>query len=146
MRSILDKSISSIPITTTKELKAVKYLNSTKILRFFGQARVTAQWCLTNPNKSISSTLCWSPGFINLYQEILQLKLRGKYRHSIPNTPIDLKHKLTPYHSKPPHLYGLPKTHKPGIHQRPIRSSIDSPCCRLNRFLIKIISPLVGKS
>jgi hypothetical protein len=40
----------------------------------------------------------------------------------------DLKRKLTPYHSKPPHLYGLPKIHKPDIPLRPIVSSIGSPC------------------
>jgi hypothetical protein len=40
----------------------------------------------------------------------------------------DLKHKLTPYHSKPPHLYGLPKVRKPYTPLRPIVSSTGSPC------------------
>jgi hypothetical protein len=30
--------------------------------------------------------------------------------------PIALKHKLTPYHSKPPYLHGLPKKHNPTSH------------------------------
>jgi hypothetical protein len=57
-----------------------------------------------------------------------------------------LIHKLTPYHSKPPHLYGLPKIHKPDIPLRPIVSSIGSPCYALAGYLHKILSPLAGKS
>jgi hypothetical protein len=58
----------------------------------------------------------------------------------------NLKHKLTPYHSKPPHLYGLPKIHKPNIPLRPIVSSIGSPCYALAGFIHKILCPLAGKS
>jgi hypothetical protein len=57
-----------------------------------------------------------------------------------------LKRKLTPYHSKPPHLYGLPKVHKPDIPLRPIVSSIDSPCYALSEFLHKILTPLVDNT
>jgi hypothetical protein len=39
--------------------------------------------------------------------------------------PTDLKHKLSPYQSKP-YPYGLPTIHKPDISLRPIASSIDS--------------------
>jgi hypothetical protein len=60
--------------------------------------------------------------------------------------PTELKRKLTPYYSKPPHLYGLPKVHKPDIPLRPIVSSIGSPCYALAGFLHKILSPLAGKS
>jgi hypothetical protein len=60
--------------------------------------------------------------------------------------PVALKRKLTPYNSKPPHLYGLPKIHKPDIPLRPIVSSIDSPCYALSEFLHKILSPLVGNT
>jgi hypothetical protein len=59
---------------------------------------------------------------------------------------IDLEHKLTPYHSKPPHLYGLPKIHKPDIPLRPIMPYIGSPCYALVGFLQTIPSPLAGKS
>lgn len=38
---------------------------------------------------------------------------------------------LTPHHSKPPHLYGLPKIHKPSIPLRPIVSSRGSPTSNL---------------
>jgi hypothetical protein len=59
-------------------------------------------------------------------------KLLSKYK-SVFSTK--LKQKLTPYHSKPPHLYGLPKTHKPDIPLSPIVSSIVSPCYALASFL-----------
>jgi hypothetical protein len=50
----------------------------------------------------------------------------------------DIKCKPTPYHSKPPHLYGLPKVHKPDIPLRSIVSYIGSPCYVLSGFLHKI--------
>lgn len=45
-----------------------------------------------------------------------------------------LKHKLTPYHSRSPHLYALPKICNPDISLRPI---VSSAC-----FLHKILSSL----
>jgi hypothetical protein len=51
-------------------------------------------------------------------------KLLSKLKTALPTDP---KHKLTPYHRKPPHLYGLPKIHKPDISLKPIVSSIGSP-------------------
>jgi hypothetical protein len=46
-----------------------------------------------------------------------------------------LKYKLTPYHGKPPHLYGLPKIHEPDTPPRPILRSIGSPFYALADFL-----------
>jgi hypothetical protein len=60
--------------------------------------------------------------------------------------PEALFHKLNPNNSVPPHIYGLPKIHKPGMPLRPIVSCIDSPCHKLARYLTDILSPLVGKS
>jgi hypothetical protein len=57
--------------------------------------------------------------------------------------PTDLKSKLTPYHSKPLHLCGLPKIHKPDIPLRPIVSSTGGPCHALVGFL-HILTPLIG--
>jgi hypothetical protein len=54
--------------------------------------------------------------------------------------------KLTPYHSKPPQLYDLPKIHRRDIPLRPIVSSINSPCYALTKFLHKILSPLIGNT
>jgi hypothetical protein len=69
-------------------------------------------------------------------------KLLSKHKTVLPT---GLKHKLTPYHSEPPRLYGLPKIHKPDIPLRPIVSSIGAPCYALAGFLHKILSPLAGK-
>jgi hypothetical protein len=55
-----------------------------------------------------------------------------------------LKRKLTPYHSKPPHLYRLLKIHKPDIPFRPTVSSNDSPYSALAEFLYKVLSPLAS--
>jgi hypothetical protein len=70
-------------------------------------------------------------------------KLLSKHKTTLPTM---LKQKLTPYNSKPLHLYGLSKIHKTDIPLRPIISSIGSPCYALAGFLHKILSPLSGKS
>lgn len=54
--------------------------------------------------------------------------------------------RLTPHHSKIPHMYGLPKIHKPNVPLRPIISSRDSPCRELSKVLLDILTPLVGKT
>jgi hypothetical protein len=59
-------------------------------------------------------------------------KLLTKHKTVLPAT---LKHKLTPYHNKPPHLCGLPKIQKPDIPLRHIVSSIDSTSYALAEFL-----------
>ncbi len=57
-----------------------------------------------------------------------------------------MRSRLTPHHSKIPHMYGLPKIHKPNIPLRPIVSSRDSPCRELSKLLLRILTPLVGKT
>src|SRR5436190_6423105 len=54
--------------------------------------------------------------------------------------------RLTPHHSKIPHMYGLPKIHKPDVPLRPIISSRDSPCRELSKVLLDIIKPLAGQT
>jgi hypothetical protein len=74
-------------------------------------------------------------------------KLLTKHKTTLP---IDLKHKLILHHSKPPHLYGLPKIHKLDIPLRPRVNSIGSLCYAMAGFLHKILvfstSPLAGNS
>jgi hypothetical protein len=53
-----------------------------------------------------------------------------------------LKHKRTPYHSKPPHLYGLPKIHKPESPLRPTVTSIGYPWYAL----ADILGPLASNT
>jgi hypothetical protein len=60
--------------------------------------------------------------------------------------PLPSRHKLTPYHSKSPHLYGLAEIRKPDNPFIPTVSSIDSHCYALSDFLHKILSPLVGNT
>ncbi|XP_054257628.1 uncharacterized protein LOC128982715 [Macrosteles quadrilineatus] len=54
--------------------------------------------------------------------------------------------RLTPHHSKIPHMYGLPKIHKPNVPLRPIVSSRDSACRELSKVLLDILKPLVGNT
>jgi hypothetical protein len=57
----------------------------------------------------------------------------------------DQKHKLTPYHSKHPHLYGLPKVRKRNFPLRSKLSSVGSPYYTRASFLHKILRLLAGK-
>ena len=59
----------------------------------------------------------------------------------VPN--IDAKRFLQ-VNPKLPHIYGLPKTHKPGIPLRPIVSYCGSLSYKLSKFLADKLSPLVG--
>ena len=43
-----------------------------------------------------------------------------------------------------PYLYGLVKTHKPGNPIRPIISSVGSATYKLSKYLVKVLSPMVG--
>jgi hypothetical protein len=54
IRSMLEKSKSSMPNMTKMELKAMKSLRLTKILGLFRQTKAIAQWCWMNPNTRIS--------------------------------------------------------------------------------------------
>jgi hypothetical protein len=70
-------------------------------------------------------------------------KLLSKYETALLT---DLKHKLTPYHSKPPHPNGLPKIQEPDISLRLKLSPIGAPCYALVGFHHKIPSSLAEKS
>jgi hypothetical protein len=54
--------------------------------------------------------------------------------------------RLAPKHTKASHLYELPKVHKEGYPMRAIVSGIGSPCHKIARYLLRLISPLAGKS
>jgi len=45
-----------------------------------------------------------------------------------------------------PCIYGLPKIHKPAVPLRPIVSFVTSPTYALSKYLVKVLSPLVGNS
>jgi hypothetical protein len=77
-------------------------------------------------------------------------KIERKIQHILAKhrmaLPTEVKHKLTPYYSKPPYLYGLQIIHKPDILLRLIVSSIGSPCYALAGFLHKILNRLAGRA
>jgi hypothetical protein len=67
----------------------------------------------------------------------IERKIRTLLKKHKPVLASALKCKLTPYHNKHPHLYGLPKIHMPDIPLRPVLSSVNSPCYTiLNHTLI----------
>src|ERR1700755_2144712 len=43
-----------------------------------------------------------------------------------------------------PYFYGIPKLHKPNVPLRPIISCTNDNFCKLNKWLTKILSPLIG--
>jgi hypothetical protein len=94
-------------------------------------------------------------GKLNPCPKILQQRLKLMYRNSFPPLPSPknktglsavLQYKLTQYCSKSPHLYVLPKIHKPDISLRHIVNYVGSPCYVLAGFLHKILSNLTEKS
>lgn len=57
-----------------------------------------------------------------------------------------MRRKSTLHHSKPPHQYGLPKTHKAGAPLRPIISCRNSSASELVKFLLPIVQTLEEKT
>lgn len=76
------------------------------------------------------------------YETKIEKTLRKHKEHFLDKQ----RKRLTPHHSKTPHMYGLPKIHKQGVPLRPIVSSRDSPSRELCRFLLPILKPLSGYS
>ena len=61
----------------------------------------------------------------------------------IPAKPYD---RIRPRGSTPPLLYGLPKILKDGIPLRPTVSCIGAPSYHLSKYIVKLLSPLAGKT
>ncbi|KAJ8885500.1 hypothetical protein PR048_011698 [Dryococelus australis] len=57
-----------------------------------------------------------------------------------PSLSEQVKQNLTSPNSKPPHIYGLPKIHKPDVPLSLCKSLYQ----KLSKFLLSIDSPLVG--
>ena len=70
---------------------------------------------------------------------LLQLKKKGSISPELYN-------RLRSSGGLTPHLYGLPKVHKPDVPLRPIVSFIQSPSYQLSKHLAKILTPLIGNS
>jgi hypothetical protein len=148
IRSMLEKSKSSMSVMATKEMKAMKSL---RLIKDIGVLQAD------KGNYMVSDELKYKKKLNTLLEsrddEPLPKDPTAKVERKVQKLlcthktagPADIKQKLTLYHSRPPHVYGLPKIHKPDIPLRPIMSSIGSPCYALADFLHKILIPLAGK-
>jgi hypothetical protein len=141
-KSMLEKSKSYMPDMTKMELKAMKYLRLSEDIRILQADKGNCMVVLDESKyKDKLNTLLES----GVYEPLLKYstakverrvqKLISKHRTA---PPTDLKHKLTPYHSKPSHLYVLPKIHKPDITLGPTVRFHGSPYYALAGFLHKI--------
>ncbi|GJQ86456.1 hypothetical protein Trydic_g10363 [Trypoxylus dichotomus] len=111
------------------EERSLKELMSDKNIKILQADKGNAMELKKDPTASVESKI----------QQTLK-----KYKSDLPNQLS--WQKLTPRYTKTPHLYGLPKIHKPGAPIRPIVSSRNSPCHPLTKFLLDIITPLSGNT
>jgi hypothetical protein len=110
------------------ELRAIKSLKLNKYLRILQADKGNCTVMLDNSEYKDKLNTLLKSGDYELLPKDPTAKVERKTQKHLSkhkNTlPIDLKCKLTLYHNKLPHLYGLPKIHEPDIPLRPIVSSI----------------------
>lgn len=123
VRSMLEKLKSFVPNMASKELKAIKPLKLNEDIRILQADKGSFTVVLDESEyKNKLNTLLES----GLYEPLSKDPTAGverKVQKFLPkhkNVLTDMKRKLTPYHSKPPHLYGFPKIQKPDVPLRPI--------------------------
>jgi hypothetical protein len=136
---------------TRKESLALKYLTDNKEIRII-QADEGNYTVVLNKStcKEKISSLLESGAYEILHKDPtsqIERKIRKLLTKNKTAIPAALKHKLTPYHSKSPHIYDeLPKIHKLDIPVRPAVSSPDSPCYALADYLHKSLSHLAANT
>jgi hypothetical protein len=150
IRTMLEKSKPAPPNLSKQEFIALKSLKHNKDIRILKADEGNCAVVLNDSEYMDKLNLLLHSG---VYEPLSKdttktvekkvQKILSKHKAALPT---GLKHKLTPYHSKPSHLYGFPKIHKSGIPLRLIVSSIGSSCYALAGFLHKILSLLVGQS
>jgi hypothetical protein len=110
------------------ELRAIKSLKLNKYIRILQADKGNCTVMLDNSEYKDKLNTLLKSGDYELLPKDPTAKVERKIQKHLSkhkNTlPIDLKRKLTLYHNKLPHLYGLPKIHKPDVPLRPIVSSI----------------------
>lgn len=147
---LLNKIPVSKPNLTHEECRAVSILGKDDTIKILpadkGNATVVLDTALYK--EKISETL--QAGKYTLLNkdptESFERKVASTLRKHKQFFSDKLRTRLTPHHSKTPHMYGLPKIHKPEVPLRPIISSRDSPCRELSKVLLDILKPLVGKT
>jgi hypothetical protein len=112
IRYMLKKSKSYIPNVNRNELKSLKFLRSKRDIRILQAEEGNCTVVLDKSKyKYRLSTLLQSgvykpsPKDLTAKVERNIQKLFAKHKTALP---ADLKSKLTPYHNKPPHPYGIP--------------------------------------
>lgn len=75
-------------------------------------------------------------------------KITRLVKRAIKETNLDekLKKCLTPENEITPCIYGAPKIHKTYVPLRPIVNTIGSPTYELAKYVIRNLTPLVGKT
>jgi hypothetical protein len=150
IRSMLEKSKPSLPNVNKKELKAVISLGLNKKICILQADKGNCTVVFDESEcKDKLNTLLKSAVYEHLPKDPTAKVVRKVQKilsEHKTDFPTLLKHRLTPYHNKPPHVYGLPNIHKPNIPLRPIVSSVGSPCYALAGFLHKTLCHLSGKS
>lgn len=147
--SLALKNIKPVKNNTSKgERDAIKSLKTDDSLKILPSDKGNATVVLnkTDYNSKIDQVL--KAGKYTLlkkdptksYESKIERTLRKHKEHFTEQT----RKKLTPHHSKTPHMYGLPKIHKENVPLRPIVSSKNSPNRELCRFLLPILKPLAG--
>lgn len=63
-------------------------------------------------------------------------------RINLGSIPPHCKYSLKTNNAVPPKLYCLPKIHKDNIPLRPIITNINTPNCKISKYLANILSPL----
>jgi hypothetical protein len=145
----LQTSKSPTSNISKKELKAVKSLRINKFIRILPADKDNCIVVLDEIEyRNKIDTLLKSGDYETLSKDPAAKverniqQILAKYKSVLP---AEVKRKLTPQHRKPPHLYGLPRIHKPDMPLRLIVSSIGSSCFALAGFLQNILSPLAGR-
>ena len=79
-----------------------------------------------------------------LYRKLLYDKLRSAHADGRVDKRMLLH--LCPTHFQTPHLFGLPKIHKPNTPLRPIVSQFSSLFSGISRYLADVLQPFVSNS
>jgi hypothetical protein len=118
--SMLEKSKSSRPNMGKKELKSMRSLRLNKDIRILHADKGN---CTVVLDESAYKDKLNSLLEYGVYEPLpkdptakVERKIQTLLSKHKTALPTELKRKLTPYYSKPPHLYGLSKVHKPDIH------------------------------
>jgi hypothetical protein len=150
IRSMLQKSKPITSNITREEYTAIKSLKLNKNIRILPADKGDCSIVLNETTYKDKLNTLLESGTYKILSSDPMVKIERKIQTHLSKHKsafsTNQKIKLTLYHSKALHLYGLPKIHKSRIPLRPIVSSIGSPCYALAGFIQTILKPLAGNS